>query len=212
MILFRCPRTDVVANFVRRHPGVAAAAVIAAAAVLMAGCAGREVLVKRSPVVPAGVDFSGSWQLANDSADTNRRLGEAQVRAAGGRGNVLAPRGAEAARRDRSSLVHVFLETGSNLKITQTAHALFISFDRAIVEEYRFGEHTEVRVGPVVADRSSGWEERAYVIETLGEKGDKLYERYRLAEDGARLVREISIFTRKSPALSIVQQFDCTAD
>ncbi len=188
------------------------ALLIAAAAVLVAGCASREVLVNRSPVVPPGIDFSGLWQLASDSADTNRRLADAEVAAAGGRGNVLARPGRDAARRDRGSLVHLFLETGSNLKITQTAHALFISFDRAIVEEYRFGEYTQVSVGPVVADRSSGWEMRAYVVETLDEKGDKLYERYRLSGDGARLIREISIFTGRSPPMSIVQEFDRVAD
>ncbi len=183
-------------------------ALLAMAALLVAGCAAREVLVHRSAVVPAGIDFSGSWQLASDSAGTNRRLAEAQVAAAGGRGNIFAPPGAGAARRDRGSLVHVFLEAGSNLRITQTAHALFISFDRAIVEEYRFGEYTEVSVGPVVAERSSGWEDDAYVIETLDEKGDKLHERYQLAEDGRRLVRSISIFTRKSRAMLVVQTFD----
>ena len=54
------------------------------------------------------------------------------------------------------SLVHVFLEAGKALKITQTADGVFISFDRSIVEEYRFGEKREINVGPVTADRVSG--------------------------------------------------------
>lgn len=144
--------------------------VAAAICCSVAGCAGREVLETHGADAPAGLDLSGFWQLRDNGEDTGRRNAE--------------------------TLVRVFLEDGRRLKITQTEHGLFISFDRAVVEEYRFGEHREISVGAVTADRVSGWEGRAYVIETLDEKGAKLVETWRLAADGNTLERSIVIGRR----------------
>jgi len=105
-------------------------------------------------------------------------------------------------------LVHVFLEIGSSLKITQTPHALFISFDRAIVEEYRFGEKREISVGPVLADRVSGWEGNSYIIETLDQDGAKLIETYRLADGDRRMFRTILIIQNGQSQVDVEQIFD----
>ena len=87
-------------------------------AVLVAGCASKEVLPAHSSIAPGGIDLSGQWRLRKDSDDTNRRLEEAEIVAAGGRDDVMArPRQKKSAKRP-GSLVHVFLETGTNLKIT----------------------------------------------------------------------------------------------
>src|SRR5690606_34674220 len=110
-------------------------------------------------------------------------------------------------RLDPGGLVHVFLQHGRQLKITQTQGALFISFDRAVVHEYRFGEQREVRVGPVVAQRVSGWEGESYVVETLDEERMKLTERFRLAAGGERLHRTIVLRARNGESVTIVQEF-----
>lgn len=173
---------------------------------LLTGCAAREVLVMRSSTVPVGIDFSGKWVLRDESNDTINRMREAEIHAAGGRDAILsAP---VRRRRDNGSLVYVFLETGRNLKITQTRQGLFISFDRSIVEEYRFGEHRQINVGPVSADRSSGFEGRAYVIETLDREGSRLIDRYELVDDGKVLLRQITIFKKNMVHMSLVQKFD----
>ena len=104
--------------------------------------------------------------------------------------------------------VHVFLETGSSLKITQTEHGIFISFDRSVVEEYRFGENREVSVGPVLADRVSGWDGNSYVIETLDHDGAKLIEMYRLFDDGQSMIRTISIIHEGASQIDVKQLFD----
>lgn len=173
---------------------------------LLTGCATREVLVVRSSTVPVGIDFSGQWELRDESNDTINRMREAEIHAAGGRDALLSS--PERRRRDNGSLVYVFLETGRNLKITQTRQGLFISFDRSIVEEYRFGEHRPINVGPVSADRSSGFEGRAYVIETLDREGSRLLDRYELFDDGKLLLRQITIFKKNAVHLSLVQKFD----
>lgn len=170
-------------------------------------CGQREILVRRSAIALPDARFEGRWTLQPGSADTNRRIEDAEFRAAGGNAGILERPEDDAPRRRRSSLVHVFLETGKDLKVTQTADGLFISFDRSVVEEYRFGEYRTVSVGPVDAKRSSGWEQGAYVIETLDEDGNKLYERWRFDAESGLLIREITIFHRKAPELSVVQRF-----
>lgn len=183
-------------------------AILLALAVILAACVTREVLIPKSPIVPDGVDLSGDWQLSADTAGTNRALADAEYEAAGGMEDLLGERPAQRSRGDQRALVHVFLETGSRLRVTQTDAGLFISFDRAVVEEYRFGEHRPINVGPVIAERVSGWEEGAYVIETLDREGSKLEERYSLDEGGSILVRRITIFDDDDIEMRVLQRFD----
>lgn len=182
------------------------------------GCAGREELLAKSAVVPAGVDLSGQWRLRDDRSDSEKKIAAAQWRAGSGGEDImrLASRtsqrsGQRSHGRPRSSggtSVRMFLEAGESLKVTQTEHGLFISFDRSVVEEYRFGEKREISVGPVIADRVSGWEGDTYVIETLDVDGAKLIETYRLFENGRQLRRTIAIVHNDEEQLAIEQNFD----
>ncbi len=187
--------------------------------IALAGCAAqREVLLAKSAAVPAGVDFSGRWHLRDDSTDSVRQISKAERSAAGGEQKIVLPPEGRSSRTNArigsrgsgpdGTLVHVFLETGTVLKVTQTDYALFISFDRAVVEEYRFGELREVNVGPVKADRASGWQGDGYIIETLDQDGVKLVETYGLDEDGQALVRTIVILRGESRELDVRQVFD----
>jgi hypothetical protein len=190
------------------------AALILAAAVLT-GCAPREVLTPKPGEAPAGVDLSGLWQLAADPEAEQRRLDAAVQRAGGNQESrvlrrVRAPDGREdvvVERRLSGGLVHLFLHNGKQLKISQTRAGLFISFDRAVVEEFRFGEHRQVEVGPVIADRVSGWEGGAYVVETLDENRMKLTERYELLSGGDRLRRTIVLRAGNGESATVVQEF-----
>lgn len=149
--------------------------------VLLGGCASREELTAKGAAIPAGVDLSGQWQL-RASDRPGRRSAD-------------------------GSLVHVFLEMGEALKITQTDFGLFISFDRAIVEEYRFGEKRRISVGEIEADRVSGWEDNAYIIETLDMDGVKLIETYRLV-DARTLSRSIVVVDDDERHVDVTQSFD----
>ena len=163
------------------HSGILGVIIVA---VLLGGCAAkREQLVRKSAAVPAGVDLSGRWSLVGKDA--------------------LAQEPAPA-----DVLVAVFLETGESLRITQTEDGLFISFDRAIVEEYRFGELREVSVGPVAADRASGWDANRYVIETLDADGVKLLETWGLEDNGKSLSRTVTILDRQTRELDVRQVFE----
>ena len=149
---------------------------------LLAGCGSKEVLINKPAMVPAGVDLSGQWLLRETSGTTQPVA--------------------------RETLVYAFYETGKSVKVTQTETGLFVSFDRSVVEEYRFGENRKVSVGEITADRVSGWERGAYVIETLDKDRAKLIDSYRLDNEGAQLTRTIALFTRTTRQLSLTQVFD----
>ena len=181
----------------------------AAVAVLVAACAATEVLQPKSAEVPAGVDFSGRWQLSDTDGETIRRLDNANpVPVEDFLKEAKRAREGRASNSTPGSAVHVFLEAGSRLKITQTDFGIFVSFDRAIVEEYRFGEHRQVNVGPIIASRVSGWEGSAYVIETLDKDGSKLVEQYQLEDAATRLLRKISLWEKGVRKLEVEQVFE----
>ena len=182
---------------------------------LLSACGTPEVLLPKSAAVPAGIDLSGQWKIRAESPGVQPRLNEAIDRTDGVDNKTIlrelqrdARNGLSRRGETKGGLVHVFLKTGKALKITQTPYALFVSFDRAVVEEYRFGENRPVSIGQADAYRVSGWDGNAYVIETLGEKGMKLTDRYSLAYDNDRLVRHVTLRSKEMEEVSIVQEFD----
>jgi len=180
----------------------------------LGGCATapKPELEPLGDVIPADVSLAGRWRLRESADDTERRVRDAGQEAAGEFGDIIPSArhdvGRRPKRRGEGPSVQVFLELGRNLKITQTQYALFISFDRSIVEEYRYREHRQVNVGPIQADRVSGWQDGRYVIETLDEHGALLTETYALEEGGAVLVRSFRIVYKDVESLSMQQRYD----
>ncbi len=158
--------------------------------------AGPPKLTPIGDVIPAGMSLEGRWQLQSGSADAERRIRRAEYRSSGGGRGVDGPS------------VYVFLRTGSRLKISQTPYGLFVSFDRSVVEEYRFREHRLVNVGPIEADRVSGWVDGRYVIQTLDSDGALLEESYELQAGGDVLVRRISVTYGNENVLALEQGYD----
>ena len=156
--------------------------------------------------LPAGISLAGRWQLRTDVD------GPAGQPVAGNDEEFLVRdrrnRGRRSSGSDNGPSVQVFLETGNNVKITQTDYALFISFDRSIVEEYRFREHRRINVGPIQADRVSGWLDGRYVIQTLDVQSALMTETYALQDDGLQLVRTVTIEHEERETLSLQQVFD----
>ncbi|MDJ0814230.1 MAG: hypothetical protein QNJ23_10915 [Woeseiaceae bacterium] len=181
--------------------------VLVAAACVLPACGAAPPLPAKPAAVPDGLDLSGDWQLRAASRDTNRRIGDAERKAAGPGESLIPGKGSTSSRRKDDIQVHVFLETGESLRISQTDYGLFISFDRAIVEEYRFGEQRMINVGPIQAERVSGWENNAYVIETRDKEGTMLIESYRLAGDDT-MVRHVRITGESGAELDVEQVFD----
>lgn len=133
---------------------------------LLAAC-GSPKLVTKPSAPPPGLHLSGNWVLSANTGFT------------------------QPAARDQA--VHVFLKTGDTMKVSQAVAGLFISFDRSVVGEYRFGENREIHVGEITAERASGWDGDSYLIETVDEDGAMLTDRYRLIDEGEHLERTIEI-------------------
>lgn len=104
--------------------------------------------------------------------------------------------------------MYVFIENGRSLKISQTQHGIFVSFDRSVVEEYTFGENRVVSLGPIEAQRVSGWEGSMYIVETMDDRGATLTETWALAGEGSELIREINIVDGDKQLYSSRQVFD----
>ena len=188
---------------------------------LLCACGTPEVLLPRSATVPAGVDLSGQWALRPESKSGQPRINEAIDRTDGVDNKTIMREMMNQQKRGGSyrgsgetkgGLVGVFLKTGDALKISQTPHGIFISFDRAVTREYRFGENRPINIGQADAMRVSGWENNDYVIETLGEKGMKLTDRYSLSADRQRLTRHITLRSKEMEEVTIVQEFDRQED
>lgn len=181
------------------------------ASLLLASCAARPQLLPKSAIVPAGVDLSGLWQLRVEPGARDRRPASTEQLLRIPPANSRRNSGRQSSRgngRSGGAAVSIFLESGESLKITQTASALFISFDRAVVEEYRFGENRLVSVGPIEAQRVSGWEGSRFVNETLDEAGAMLVDSWELAAGGSVLVRTISLTQGEDRIFSSEQRFD----
>jgi hypothetical protein len=164
---------------------------------MVAACsgAGPPRLEPVGDVIPVGVNLEGRWQLRGAPGDAERRIRRSEYRSSG-------KRGAD------SPSVYVFLRTGSRLKISQTPYALFISFDRSVVEEYRFREHRRVNVGPIESDRASGWFDGTYLIRTLDSEGALLEEGYTLDSADDVLIRTVVVRYRNEEVLSLRQDYD----
>ena len=176
---------------------------------LVGGCAAKPQLLAKSATVPAGVDFTGTWRLSERS---KRSVEQLEAVGAGHHGDILEEaKRARTGRRSRTTkgaAVRVFLETAENLKVTQTEYAMFVSFDRSVVEEFRFGENRIIHVGPITDQRVSGWEDGAYVVETLDDDGARLLVQYRLHDSGRTMLRQVRMFIKNREELNLEQVYE----
>lgn len=180
-----------------------------------AACATREVLETKSAAPPPGLSFSGYWRLSTDSPADRDRINAAIGEAAGAdvipippeRNRNQTPPTRTSSRKSANGLVRVFLESGQHLKVTQTADGIFISYDRSVVREFRFGENRTVSVGEIVAQRVSGWVGDRYVAETLDRNGLKLTEQFYLSSDRQMLHRHISFRKADKSEVTMQQTF-----
>lgn len=191
--------------------------VILIASGILCGCSAPEVLLSRDGTVPVGVDLSGNWQLRTLSSSGQAQVRDAIRQTDGVKDDDVfkqpdrqsGSRTGRASRRKlQGGLVHVFLELGESLKVTQTNDAMYISFDRSIVEEFRFGENRMISVGEVQAQRVTGWEGNALVVDTLDRNSMKMTETFRLLKGGRVMERNILFRSKKDEEATIIRVFD----
>lgn len=180
---------------------------LAASVLLVAGCSSTPPLEGKPAANTASVDLSGTWALRGDESAA-RPLADGEPPSLIPKRTTQSEQRQQRRRRSEGTAVNVFMETGRTIRIIQTGHGLFISFDRAVVEEYTFGENRLVSVGPIQAQRVSGWEGAVFVVETMDKDGARLSESWFLAEEGAALVRRIALSEGEIETFSLEQVFD----
>jgi hypothetical protein len=172
---------------------------------LLSACGSPPVLEPKAAATPAGIDFSGFWQV-RDGRDAKR------ISRGGGAQDIPVPTNrTQRSRRGRDrtgASAQMFLEYGTSLKITQTDYGIFISYDRSVVEEFTFGENRLISIGPIEAMRVSGWEANLFVVETLDDSGTTLYEAWHLENDDAILVRDVRLSKGETINFEHQQTFD----
>jgi hypothetical protein len=175
---------------------------------LITACGAAPELLARPGGNPAGIDLSGTWILRGVPAVPMVQEQMIVLPRATGRVSDQTRQQPRRQSRSKGSAAHVFLETGKTLQINQTAFGLFISYDRAVVEEFTFGENRTVSVGPIEAQRVSGWVGDSLLIETMDEEGYLLSESWRLRDGGAVLSRDVQITRGNEQTMSLQQVFD----
>jgi len=179
-------------------------------ALIFTACSAPPQLEPRSAANPAGIDLSGAWRIrARGGEPLARKSEQPQTIKMPERDSTRTNQQAQRRpQRSDGGDVWIFLETGKVLKVTQTSEGLFVSFDRAIVEEFIFGENRTVSVGPIEAHRVSGWVGSELVVQTMDKDGAVLTETWALAEDGSVLVRKIEVKKGDTQLFSARQVFD----
>lgn len=179
----------------------------------LSACGNREVLEPYAAANHSTVSLAGNWELEGDSDAIARQLSRAIRETDGIRDDRPIARPQQSRSRSSTNsraqggLTYVFFKNADALKITQTPSALFISFNRAVVEEYRFGEMRRISVGQAEAQRVSGWDGPDYVVDTLDRHGMKISERYSLSTDRETLLRKVTFRGRNNESAIVFQTF-----
>ena len=144
--------------------GMRQAYLVSLIGLLLAGCAADPQLEARPGGNPMQVDLSGQWTLRGGLVRPTQVEPTIRIPPPTNRTMQSGGRSVSGRSRAKGSSVYVFMESGKDLKVTQTTYGLFFSFDRAIVEEYAFGENRMVNIRTIAAQRVAGCDGPSFVL------------------------------------------------
>jgi hypothetical protein len=127
-----------------------------------------------------------------------------------------APPGA-GARGDplrRSPMMHELqraLARGDFLTVRQSSDELVLDYGTS-VRSFTPGGHSVVSAENGVADRTSGWDGRRYVIRDKAQMGPSVVESYGLSPDGQHLMETLRIGPSELPAIELKRVYDHTTE
>jgi hypothetical protein len=130
---------------------------------------------------------------------------------------AAAPTGPAAARPDplrRSPMVHVLLAhlaRGDFLTVRQAPGQLVLDYGTS-KRSFTPGAHSVVSAEGGVADQTSGWHGREYLIRIRGQSGPDVTERYSLSGDGKRLIGKLHIGSGELPAIDLTRIYEPTTE
>jgi hypothetical protein len=144
--------------------------------------------------------------------------GAADVNPALGGDEPATPPGNRAMHRPdplrRSPMFHLLtaaLARGDFLTVRQSSEEFVLDYG-TIVRRFTPGAHSVVSAEMGVADQTSGWEGREYVINVKAQLGPNVVESYGLSGDGKRLVEKLRIGPAELSAVQLTRVYDRTSE
>jgi hypothetical protein len=110
----------------------------------------------------------------------------------------------------RSPMAHVLQERlarGDFLTVRQSPGEFVLDFGN-LSRSFTPGARSVVSAEGGVADQTSGWHGKEYVIRVHGESSPDVTERFGLAADGKRLVEKLHIGADELPAVDLTRIYD----
>jgi hypothetical protein len=101
------------------------------------------------------------------------------------------------------------LARARNLTIRQSSEQFSLDYG-STVRSFTPGAISVVSASWGVADQSSGWKGRDFVIQVKPQMGVASYEKFSLAEDGKRLTEELSLGGGEFPSVKLKRVYDHT--
>jgi hypothetical protein len=101
------------------------------------------------------------------------------------------------------------LARARNLTIRQSPEQFSLDYG-STVRSFTPGSISVVSASWGVADQSSGWKGRDFVIQVKPQMGVASYEKFSLAEDGKRLTEELSLGGGEFPSVKLKRVYDHT--
>ncbi|HWM68172.1 MAG TPA: hypothetical protein VNO35_16390 [Steroidobacteraceae bacterium] len=101
------------------------------------------------------------------------------------------------------------LARARNLTIRQSPEQFSLDYG-STVRSFTPGSISVVSASWGVADQSSGWKGRDFVIQVKPQMGVASYEKFTLAEDGKRLTEELSLGGGEFPSVKLKRVYDHT--
>jgi len=112
----------------------------------------------------------------------------------------------------RSPLMHALLENmsrGDFLTVRQTPEQIVLDYGTS-VRSFTPGGHSVVSAEGGVADQTSGWKGKEYVVHIEPQMGPGVLERYGLSEDRKHLVVKLHFEGGESPKVDLTRVYDPT--
>jgi hypothetical protein len=101
------------------------------------------------------------------------------------------------------------LARAENLTIRQSAERVSLDYG-STVRNFTPGSVSVVSAAWGVADQSSGWKGKDFVIHVKPQMGVASVEKYTLSEDGKRLTEELSLGGGEFPSVKLKRVYDHT--
>jgi len=113
-----------------------------------------------------------------------------------------------------SPMLHTLTEAiarGDFLTVRQSSGQLVFDYGTT-ARTFIPGAHSVVSAQMGVADQTSGWEGRDYVIHIKAQVGPNVEDRYGLSNDGQRLIEKLRIGPAELPAVALTRVYERTTE